>query len=146
VTQVIKTHDSKLFCKRIEGKLCVFRQTSKWEHYLIDDQNYLFARSNPYFVFALTDNWRFDGNPVDHGLVPIVERLKAIDLWARDIAGECEASLLKEEETNLRKRRSDNEAFLKDYRREFAKTFNDINTSSLAKKDKRKRGDKKICQ
>lgn len=143
ITEVIKTHDSKLFCKRLAGIPCVFRESSKWEHYAVDGENYLFSRPNPYFVFALTKNWRKDSEPVDWGLVPIVERLKFIDLWNRDLARECEAQQNKIDESNLKKMRGDNEAFLKDYRREFAKTFNDVNTANLAKKDKRKIGDKK---
>lgn len=146
ITQAIKLHDRELFCERSEeGKLCVYRKSHRVEPYRLDDESVLyFVRPTPYFVFALTHNWRLTGMPVEWGIEPIMARLRAIDLWNRDVAGDIIQQELKEQESRERDLRNTTESFLLDFRKQFAKTFNDVNTSTLEKKDSRRLYDKMV--
>lgn len=146
ITREIQSHDRLLYCERNEaGRLCVYRKSTRYETYhLSDDATLVWARPTPYFVFALTHNWKIDGRPVDWGLCPIMARLKAIDLWNRDLAEEIIQDEEKRIESMARDRRNTTEAFLLDFRRQFAKAFDGVNTANMAKKDKRYLGDKMV--
>lgn len=140
ITKAIKSHDRELYCeKNREGKLCVYRKGSRIESYDVNGHVIDFVRPAPNFVFALTDNWRTTGIPVEWGIVPILERLKAIDLWNRDLAGECIQSTIKEIESRDRARKNSTESFLMEFRRQFARATNEINTANLAKLDSRRK-------
>lgn len=142
ISSYIKRHDSKLYCEEgREGKLCVFRKSTRVEHYVYEGHAIGFVRPAPYFIFALTDDWTMNGTPVDRGVLPIMVRLREIDLWSRDLAQECISQTERNQESNERELSNNNEAFLKDYRRQFAKTFGDINTSTLSKTCNRKLGE-----
>lgn len=135
ITEMLKLHDSMLYCERNkEGKLCVYRKGTRWEHYQIGDIEYAFARPAPHFIFAITDNWKTTGVPVEWGLLPILNRIKAIDLWNRDLAEEVIQQTEKQNESAQRDLANSTESFLKDFRRQFARATNDINTSNLDKK------------
>ena len=138
INQVVKNHDPKLFCSRVGGKLCVMRKSWKWEPYEVGGEVYYFVRPNHFLVLALTKNFTFNAEECDWGLIPIAERLKEIDLWNRDLASEIISREEKEEALTTKRRMSQTEDFLKEFRKPFAKTFNDVNTSCLAKKDLRK--------
>lgn len=146
ITQAIKLHDRSLYCERSEeGKLCVYRKSQRVESYRLDDESVLhYVRPTPYFVFALTDNWRMTGEPREWGIEPIMARLKALDLWNRDVAGDIIDQELKERASLERERQNTIESFLIDFRRQFAKTFNDVNTSTLAKKESRRAYEKQV--
>lgn len=137
INDIVKNHDSKLFCTRMGGKLCVMRENWKWEPYEVSGDVYYFMRPNHFFIFALTKDWRFNSEECEWGLLPIQHRLKEIDLWHRDLASEIITQEEKFTESKGRQRRSQTEDFLKEFRRPFAKAFNDVNVSTLAKKDKR---------
>jgi hypothetical protein len=140
ITRELKNHDSQLYCDwGGAGRLCVYRKSTRWESYYLDEDAVLsVARPTPHFIFALTENWSLKGEPKDWGVEPILARLKAIDLWNRDLAEEIIQNTEKETESLARDRRNNTESFLLDFRKQFAKTFDDVNTSTLAKKDKRR--------
>lgn len=142
ITSVIRKHDPMLYCESRDGKLCVFRKSQRIESYEINGVTIQFVRPAPFFIFALTTDWRMDSPPADWGLVPLVNRLKEIDLWNRDLAEE----IIRQEEDRAavakKDFRNESEAFLKDYRSEFADTFNDVRVSNMDKKDKRRIGEK----
>lgn len=139
ITKAIKSHDRELYCeKNREGKLCVYRKGSRIESYDVNGQVIDFVRPAPSFVFALTENWKTNSEPVEWGLVPIVERLKAIDLWNRDLAGECIKATERDIESRDRARKNSTESFLYEFRRQFARATNEVNTANLAKIDRRK--------
>ncbi len=143
ISSVIKTHDRELYCEMREGKLCIMRKSARIEAYDVNGTTIHFVRSAPFFIFALTEDWRFDSEPRDWGLEPILHKIRSHDLWSRDLAGECLKQTEKMTEVRARERSNNNEAFLKDYRRQFAKTFDDVNTGSMDKtKDKRRLGEK----
>ncbi len=128
-----------------EGKLCVFRNSTRWECYQLDKDSYLrVARPTPYFIFALTDNWKLSGRVVDRGVLPILERLKASDLQKRDMMQEYIDDYETKERESAKRRRSEMEDVFKEIRPQFMKATADINTSSLARKDRRWLDDKKI--
>jgi len=139
ITKAIRSYDPKLYCEKDrDGKLCVYRKSQRVEAYDFEGQTLLNVLPSPHFIFALTDNWKSDGRSVNWGLMPILERIKAIDLWNRDLAEEClereeKAKVIREKDA-----RNSMENFLYDYRGQFKSVFKDINTSSLEKIDKRK--------
>lgn len=146
ISRVVKTYDPKLYCERSgEGKLCVYRKSSRIETYDVDGQSIQFVRPTPYFVFALTHNWKMNGRPVEWGIEPILARLNAIDLWKRDLAGE---SIQNSEDYSANKERdlhNSVESFLYEFRSQFKETFKDVNTASMKKKDLRKEKENGYC-
>lgn len=101
-----------------------------------------FIRPAPHFVFALTDNWKLQGISVDWGIDPIMNKVRECDLWQRNLAEESIRSVEKGMESKKRDLKNNNEAFIKDWRRPFAKMFNDYNISSMKKIDSRRLGEK----
>lgn len=140
ITKAVKRYDYLLFCKRnIEGKQCIYRQGKLLESYMLDDSKVLYnVKSTPNFIFALTHNWKESGYTVDWGIEPILARLKAIDLWKRDLADECEKNEEKHIESLARERKNTTESFLYEFRDKFKKTFSDVNTANMNKKIKKK--------
>jgi hypothetical protein len=135
VTDFIKRFDRQLYCEKgRDGKLRVFRKDQRIESYDVDGITILFTRPAPYLVFALTEDWTLNTAAIDWGLEPILARLKACDLWARDLATESIKSI--EHANKSRERAVDNhiESYLIENRREFARRTNDINTSTLNRK------------
>lgn len=140
ITRHLKLHDAKLYCdKNREGTLCVYRQSKRYDAFDFEGNVVLFSRPTPHFIFALTHNWTTYGKPVDWGIEPIMHKLKSGDLHQRDkLAEEMIQEYERENMREERDRSNKNEAFLKDFRKQFAKTFNDVNTSTLEKKDLRR--------
>jgi hypothetical protein len=92
------------------------------------------ADGAPHFVFSLTDTWTADGKPVPWGIDVVVNRLKAHDLWRdEDFVEKFFQSEEKREEGERRNFRNNVESFLYDFRRQFARATDGINTSSLEK-------------
>ncbi len=137
ITEVIKAYDSKLFCKSEDGKLCIYRKSQRIESYDLNGTLYHFVRPSCFWILSLTHNWRMDGDPADWGIEPIMKKLKMGDLWHRDLASEVIRQEEKHLESTQRHLDNESEAFLKDYRRKFARTFNDVRVANMAKKDSR---------
>lgn len=91
-----------------------------------------------HLVFALTHNWQVTGYPVPWGIEVIQARIRAIDVWNND---DSFNKMLVHNERIDQSNEKDNlnniESFLYDFRRQFAKATNDINTGTLEKKDRR---------
>lgn len=131
---LIKKHDAELFISRLEGKPCVMRKGTRVECYNVNGFSISFVRSSPHFIIALTKDWTLQSEQVDWGYEPILAHLKAIDLWNRDIVAEIEEQRRRDDISEQRELSNSNESFLKDYRREFAKNFDWVNTANLDKK------------
>lgn len=132
ITDIVQEHDSKLYCARSpSGVLSIFRKSHRFEHFEVDGVHLTHVRPAPHYIFALTDNWKPDGNPVDWGAEPILARLKAMDLWHRDLLSEQIERAEREEESKRRELSNRNEAFAKEHRRFFAKVFDDVNTANM---------------
>jgi hypothetical protein len=128
----------------MEGKLCIFRKSTVVESYELNGDSYSFVRPASHFIFALTDNGRIDGHPVDWGCLRILNRLRSSDLHQRDIAEDTIKEIEANEKTYRRDLGNNLESFLYDFRDQFKDTFKDVNTQSLAKKDLRRDREKRI--
>lgn len=125
ITKAVQAHDRMLFCKKDNGILHIFRK-DYWPKL-------------PNHICSLTHNWQITGRPVDWGLEPIVNRLKAHDMWNRtDYMDELLRGYERDKESQERDMRNTIESFLLDFRGQFAKATNDVNTSTLEKTDKRR--------
>lgn len=119
MNRALKAHDSSLFCQETTpGRCDVYRKSGQTSH----------------FIMALTDTWTPTGVPVPWGIEVVINRIKACDLWRNDRFVE---DWIKEhekiEESNGRSLRNSIESFFYDFRRQFAKATNEVNTSTLNK-------------
>lgn len=132
VNRIVKQYDRCLYAQQERnGATHIYRRSATNSHL-------------PHFVFALTDTWGATGKPRDWGLEVVVNRLKAIDIWnGRDIAGELIKEHEKIDASSKRQFSNTIESFMLDFRRQFAKATNEINTSTLEKIDTRRKGDLK---
>ena len=116
----LKRYDSSLYVQETKlGRYDIYRKSE-------------FSCNPPNFLFALTDNWTAQGNPAQYGIEVILCRLKAHDMWRDDTF--IEKWLAENEkviEGKDRDRRNNTEAFLYDFRSQFQKATNDINTSGM---------------
>lgn len=98
----------------------------------------------PRYVCSLTHNWNANGTPVDWGIEPIKARIKAIDLCAdggHKLWAEMQKSYEDLEASKERDRKNTIEANLYELHSQFKGALKDINTSSMAKLDKRRMKD-----
>lgn len=127
INRALKSYDSELFAvSNKPPRIDVYRQNRD-------------KLSPPHFIFSLTEDWTVKSTPIEWGIEPILARLRAIDLWnsglgVEDFIQEAEKS----SESKKRHLMNTVEGFLYDFRSEFAKATNGINTSTLEKIDKRK--------
>lgn len=144
INKTVRTHDRKLFAKRVGSRVDIMRESYRFMPYDLDGIRLLVSVPSPHQIFSLTDNWTVSGKPVEWGLEPISHRLKAMDLWNReDFMEELLKEYEKDQESEKRSFRNNIESFLRDFRREFSGTFNDVNTSTLEKVDSRRKRERK---
>lgn len=147
VSQEISHYDRELFCSKVDGKICIYRKGYRTEVYDIDGETLYSFRPSPHFVFALTHNWKMNGHAVDWGIEPILARLKAMDLWKeRTIVDEIIEQSERDSEEKSRDMQNNIESFLIDFRKQFAKTFDHVNVSSLEKKERRRKDEINLKQ
>lgn len=122
LNRVLKGHDSLLFVQEVAaGRLDVYRKSSYGDH-------------PPYLIFSLTDSWQLSGRPVEWGVDVIINRIKAHDLWRDEtIIDKLEAEHEEVKRSEKRARQNSVESFLLDFRRQFAKATDGINTGTLNK-------------
>lgn len=139
LTRHLKRYDRELYCsKNREGKLCVYRNSTRWETFNLRDGSVLrVARPTPFFILALTHNWSIHGLATDWGSIPLLDKIKTIDGWHRDISEDLIDQYEREEKDRERDTRNNIESFLYDFRGQFKKTFSDTNVSNLKKVDSR---------
>lgn len=124
----IKKWDPALFFQRSNvGVLHMYRKS---------------GQSTISYVFSLTDDWTVKGDPVPWGLCPIIERLRAIDMWNDDTFRRMEMGNAKVDESKTRSFRNNIHAFFADFRSQLAKDTKDVNTALMdKKKDPRRKQD-----
>lgn len=143
INKVIKNYDDALYAKKESGVIKIFRKAYNWLSFNFNGDILTYAAPSPHLIFCLTDNWTIHGTPVDWGLEPIANRLKAMDLWNNpDFAERMIKSYEKSKESDRRDVSNSMESFLYDFRKQFAKAFNGINTSTLDKIDRRRMKEK----
>lgn len=120
VTKELKKHDSCLYAQETKpGRIDIYRESK-------------FSCNPPHFLFSLTDTWKPTGRPVEYGLLVIMDRIRALDLWNNtEFMENYIKTAEKEKESKDRSRRNNIEAFLYDFRSQFAKATDSINTSLL---------------
>lgn len=142
VSQLLKRYDSDLIPRRfMDGTLGIMRKRRDFDFYRFEAQNFVlwFARDWEDLVLPCTDTWTESGRPVDWGIEPIFWKIQQLDGW-RDDTDYDQFCKTREEKTRLRDRSFRNElrAAAADCRREFARATNDINTSTIEKKERRR--------
>lgn len=130
LTRHLKRYDRDLFAARnLKGTMCVWAKQKRVEK-VID--NLSAVKEGRYLVMSLTDTWGVSGKPIPWGIEVVLNRLKALDLSRNEnIFKDIEREDEKVEESEKRDFSNTVESFLYDYRSEFKKSFNDVNTSNL---------------
>lgn len=138
----LKVYDRELYSKvNKDGILCVFRRKKRYVYVCDFNGAPLYDLvESPDFVFALTDNWKTTGIPREWGSQVVLERLRKMDAWADpDLIEKIDRENEKIDEIKRKDRISNTEAYLLDNKREIQKAWNDINTSTLSKREEHKR-------
>jgi len=115
----IKKHDRDLFVNESHtGMVQIFRKKGKQKQY----------------VMSLTEDWSANSEPVPWGTLPVLQRLKMIDVWNNEaLFEEMEKQRQKDEKSKEREFDNQTESFLYEFRDQFKKTFNDVNTANMDK-------------
>lgn len=131
LTKALRGFDPSLFVRRNdEGTLCLWAER-------------LLRPDEPEFVLMLTEDWTWKTPPREWGVEAIIAKLQDMKRGAPEILEELTAHNEKLRASRERGFKSENEAFFKDYRRQFAKATSDINTSTIEKVDLRREREKK---
>jgi hypothetical protein len=139
LTQELQKHDRCLFAQETSnGMVQVWRKADRWGAADLLREETGFSQPLQ-FITALTDNWKLDGIPVDHGIDPLMFRIRQMDSWQQGTQLEAMRKRRdSEDEDRKRQRNNENRAIAADLRKDFAKATNDINTSILEKADARR--------
>jgi hypothetical protein len=139
LTEHLKNYDRELYCeKNSMGKLCVFRNSKRWELFDLGEQSLWVARSAPYLIFTLTHDWSPHGEAVDWGYMPIIQRIQQMDNWNRSVVEDVIDQHEKHEASRNRDVKNKIEAGVAEMYPHFKKTFSDIRTANMSKKEKRR--------
>lgn len=140
INRTVKAYDPTLFATRkASGMVLILRRGTRL---LASDYNQSepeIAHLNPQFIFALTHNWKVDGQPIELGMEPLMQELRSRDGWNDP---NIFRDMKKRQDRNKadldRTQRNEIRARAADLRRDFALATNDINTSTLEKVDRRR--------
>ena len=137
LNQELKGHDRDLFAQIVNGVIQIWRKTAKWSSADID---FSVGSSIPtQFLFALTHDWSLSGTPVDWGIEPSMNELLSRDLWSKP--GYLDGLRKKrdrEKDIKDQSNRNEMRARAADMRKDFARSTNEINTSTLEKVESRR--------
>lgn len=141
IARLLKGYDSDLYpMSALDGSLGIMRKKRRWEFFRLSDRAALwFGYDDDQLVLPVTDNWTESGQPVDWGIEPIYWQIQKLDAWRDD--GEYERYVKYRQrikDNKQREHRNEMRALAADCRREFAQATNEINTSTMAKIDKRR--------
>lgn len=121
----LKMHDSLLFVQELkEGRYDIYRKSQT-------------GSCLPHFIFTVTEDWTVKSRPIEWGIDVVINRIKAHDIWRDDqFIEKLIDNHLQHEESKSRALRNSIESFLYDFRGQFHKATNGINTSNLKKINK----------
>jgi hypothetical protein len=142
ITNEIQRYDYKLYAKKDnDGVIRIYRESKELRpEKLTGEIQVLNVVRNDHLVMSLTDTWGTRGKSVDWGVLPIMARLRAMDLWnSNNLATEVFKNEELDEKARGKALRNTVEDFLYDFKGQFARSTNDINTSSLSKRAFNKR-------
>lgn len=122
LNRALKSYDSCLYAKITHPpRVDIYRKSAM-------------ACNPPHYIFSLTEDFKQSSPPVWMGIDVVLNRIKAIDIWRDDSIRE---KILQDQEKAIeskeRDRRNSIESFLYDFRRQFAKATDGVNTSTLNK-------------
>lgn len=144
ITKELQKYDRLLYAKDDGKAIRIFRVGKEFREEKFNNTSFLNLVRNDHLVMSLTDTWGVRGHRVDWGIEPIMARIKALDLWNSDnLSEEFFKNEEIEEKSKERQMRNNIESFLYEFKSQFAKATDGINTSTLDKLDKRRLGDKK---
>lgn len=138
MTKEIKKYDKDLILLRDDhGRLSLWREVNQVEYFDLDGISFGYSYPKKQLVFHMTNNFSASGKPVEWGLVPVLNRLRAMDLKSRPEWFE-EFMNLEEKEAKSKERDFENtvESFMYEFRDSVKKTFSDTNTSLMNKRIK----------
>ena len=124
--KIVKAYDYCLYAERMgNGVINIFRNHP--------------SRLGPtQFVMSITHNWQANGQSVEWGELPLINRLSAMDAMSNpELFEEIVASYKKREESEGREMRNSFEAMAADMYPAFKKTFYDTNRTGLEKQTRR---------
>lgn len=139
LTRHLKAYDRMLFAKKYDGVIHVFRKTVRYEACAWNGGTLLYTKDDRAHVLSLTKDWTVNGQSVDWGVEPVMARLKEIDGWNKQLFDEMLENHRKVDEGKDKAFKSQNEDFLKDFRREFAKAYNGFNVAQMKHDNRRKK-------
>lgn len=121
----LKMHDSLLFVQESKlGRHDIYRKSQT-------------GSCLPHFIFTLTEDWTVKTRPIEWGIDVVINRIKAHDIWRDDkFVDKLIDKHVEHEESKSRAMRNSIESFLYDFRKQFQKATDGINTSTLNKINK----------
>lgn len=134
----VRRYDKSLCVLPCGNTVGIYAKGKTFVRYSYNGLDLFYSQPKYDLVFALTDNWSMSGQPIRWGSEVVLARLKAIDQWNNNPIKDMEEAREKAEDSHWRDFSNNTEAFLKDFRRQFAKATTDINTSTLEKIDRRR--------
>lgn len=117
LNQALKTYDRSLYAKVDDrGVTCVYRRSLK--SFSLDPQTHL--------IIPLTDTWKFNGNPVEWGVEPLMTQIRSMDTWKSEFHDSMFKNRKIEEESKERDQKNQIRDLAGEIRKDFAKETNDI--------------------
>lgn len=132
----LKIQDPYLYAVMEGSKVCVYRKAKNGIRGLVEEHDRLDRPAH--FILALTDTWKKIGKPKAWGIVPVLDQLQFMDWGSREVYWERRKQRERAEEQKRISQHHNLRAIAADCRRDFAKATNDINTSIVEKKDRRR--------
>ena len=142
ITKEIQTLDRDLYCEKdSRGVMHIMRKALRWQDVDMGEESSMKAVvSHPQHIFSLTRNWQLSGEPCDWGLEPIVRRIREIDSQnAEAIIHKMEEMAEEADRSKKRDFKNKTEDFLREFRPQFARAFNDVNTANMDKTSDKRR-------
>ena len=133
MTDYLKIYDRLLFCKKIGEQHFVYRKSHRWESFDLNGVSLAVLRDNSHFIFALTDNWKKSGNPVEWSKMVVWDRLRMIDSHNRDVLEGLINDYEKAHEDKARQDRNQIEDTVREMAPQFKKAFSDTITANMDK-------------
>lgn len=145
IQKSLRMFDDKLFLNlNLKGELQIMRKSFKRVPYEVEGKIILNLEPNHHYICSLTQDFTSRTSPVDWGVLPILDHLRAIDCHNREsFVNKMEEYNQKHEAGKRKDFNNQTEAFCYEFRDSFKKATSDINTSNLEKIDSRRKRERK---